>query len=372
MTILSPDYAIRSTENLDSPALLVFPALVRENIRTAVRLAGSPERLRPHIKTAKSPALADLLLQAGITRFKCATIAEAEMLAAAGAADVLLAYQPVGPKLTRWRQVVRRFPATRFACLTDHAAAAAAIAATFHSQGMAADVYIDLNTGQHRTGLPVPQATDLVRAILSYPGIRLVGLHAYDGHVRHPDAGQRALDCDAAFEPAYQLYRRLAAEQPLRPLVVGGSPTFPLHARREGPLECSPGTFVYWDHGYGTLCPEIPFRPAALLLTRVISLPAADLVCLDLGHKSVAAENDLSRRVFFPQHPSLVPVSQSEEHLVVSTGNSGHSFRPGDTLLGIPWHICPTVALYERMPAIEEGHAKAYWKNTARDRYLTI
>ncbi len=369
--LLSPDYDILSAEEPDSPALLVFPALVRSNIDAAVRLAGGPDRLRPHIKTAKSPAVAELLLRAGITRFKCATIAEAEMLAGVGAADVLLAYQPVGPKLRRWRQVVRRFPDTRFACLTDHGAAAAELAAAFRSEGMTADVYLDLNIGQDRTGLPVSQADELIRSMLPLEGIRLVGLHAYDGHIRHPDPAQRAVDCEAAFAPAYRLYRRLSAGYPLRPLVVGGSPTFPLHARREGSLECSPGTFVYWDRGYGTLCPELPFRPAALLLTRVISLPAPDLVCLDLGHKSVAAESDLTRRVHFPQYPDLVPLSQSEEHLVLRIGN-GHRFRPGEALLGIPWHICPTVALYERMPAVEEGRAVGVWRNTARDRSLTI
>ena len=71
-------------------------------------------RLRPHLKTSKMGEVVRMHLDEGITRFKCATIAEAEMAARAGAPDVLLAYQPVGPNVARFVRLVQTFPATRF------------------------------------------------------------------------------------------------------------------------------------------------------------------------------------------------------------------------------------------------------------------
>src|SRR5688572_24154275 len=88
-------YTLSNADEIDSPALLVYPDRVRENVRRMIAYAGGVERLRPHVKTHKMPAVIGLQIAAGITKFKCATPAEAEMVAGCGATDVLLAYQPV-------------------------------------------------------------------------------------------------------------------------------------------------------------------------------------------------------------------------------------------------------------------------------------
>jgi D-serine deaminase-like pyridoxal phosphate-dependent protein len=85
----------------------------------------------------------------------------------------------------------------------------------------------------------------------------------------------------------------------------------------------------------------------------------------------VAAENEISRRVFFLNASNLTPVSQSEEHLVCEA-EEDHRYKTGDVLYGIPYHICPTVALYERVYTIEGGRITGEWRNAARDRKLTI
>jgi len=144
---------------------------------------------------------------------------------------------------------------------------------------------------------------------------------------------------------------------------------FSIHCKREE-IECSPGTFVYWDKGYSDLCPEQPFLPAALVVTRIISLPTADRITTDLGHKSIAAENEIGRRVYFLNAPNLTAISQSEEHLVLEA-TIGHQYQPGDVLYGLPLHICPTVALYERAISIEEGNISGEWMTIARDRKIT-
>ena len=196
-------------------------------------------------------------------------------------------------------------------------------------------------------------------------------MHVYDGHIRNPNINIRKTDCDQAFQQVETLQQRIIAAGLDEPIVVaGGSPTFPIHAQREK-VECSPGTFVYWDKGYSEVCPEQPFIPAALVVTRVISLPDETKLCLDLGHKSIGPENELSRRVYFINAPQLKTVSQSEEHLVVEAG-LGHGFKVGDVLYGIPYHICPTVALYERAYTVKKNKVKGEWKTIARDRKITI
>jgi D-serine deaminase-like pyridoxal phosphate-dependent protein len=249
------------------------------------------------------------------------------------------------------------------------------MAEVFAAAGLTVPVWLDLNVGMDRTGIvPGPEALQLYKESLLLKGIRPVGLHAYDGHIRDSDLVERTRKCDEGFATVAALRDSIAglggiAEAPL-PIIAGGSPTFPIHSRRTD-VQCSPGTFVYWDRGYGEAFTEQPFSPAALVVTRVISLRGDTRLCLDLGHKSIAAENDLAHRVHFLNAPRLVPVGQSEEHLVVEAG-PGHGYAVGDIFYGIPIHICPTVALYERAFTIEDHRVSGQFKNTARDRMLTV
>jgi D-serine deaminase-like pyridoxal phosphate-dependent protein len=362
-------YEIENIDQLDTPALVVYPERVRKNILLAIEMVGSPERLRPHVKTHKSPAVTRLMLEAGIRRFKCATIAEAEMLAGEGAPDVLLAYQPIGPKAARLAALITKFPATSFSCLIDNTDAAAAMAQVFAAAGLDVPVYLDINVGMDRTGIaPGPAALDLYRAAQLLEGITPVGLHAYDGHIRDADPGLRKQKCDEAFAGVIGLQAAITESMTI---IAGGSPTFPIHARRPPHIQCSPGTFVYWDKGYGDQFPDQPFSTAALVVTRVVSLRGDTRLCLDLGHKSIAPENDITHRVFFLNGAGLRAVGQSEEHLVVEAG-AGHPYTIGDIFYGVPFHICPTVALYERAMTIEAGRWTGDWENTARDRRLTV
>lgn len=365
-------YAINNIDTLDSPSLVVYPQRVADNIRRMVSMIDDVSRLRPHIKTHKTAEGIRMMLAAGIRKFKCATIAEAELLGLCEAPDVVLAYQPHGPKVERLIKVIQSFPKTAYACLTDNRASAEKMAASFSAKNLTVPVYIDLNVGMNRSGIiPGDAVVDLYLFCSTLKGIVPKGLHAYDGHHRNPDFAQRSIDCDKGFAPVAALQKRITEfGLPVPVIIAGGSPTFPIHARRPV-VECSPGTCIFWDKGYSDLCPEQPFEPAVVLVTRVISLPTAKRICLDLGHKSVAAENEIMRRVFFPDAQELIPVGQSEEHLVLGAPE-GHSYKPGDVLYGIPYHICPTVALYDRLIAVENGEVTGEWKVLARARSISL
>src|SRR5690242_6799365 len=112
-------YDVDNTDKIDSPALLIYKERLQQNIETAISIVKDPDKLRPHIKTNKSKEVCRMLMAAGIKKFKCATIAEAELLGEIKANDVLLAYQPVGPKVERLVNLVKNYPVTRYSCLVD-------------------------------------------------------------------------------------------------------------------------------------------------------------------------------------------------------------------------------------------------------------
>lgn len=367
----TPWYLIDDLDQLDTPALVIYPDRVKHNIDLLVRSIDDISRLRPHVKTHKSREATQLMLAAGIRKFKCATIAEAEMLAECGAPDVLLAYQPNAAKAHRLLALMKAFPETQFSCLVDNIDTGKILSEQAVEAGLGVPVFIDLNVGMNRTGIaPDDAVITLYTELNELEGIQPVGLHGYDGHLRNPDLAIRKEDCDASFLPVQQLSDKLVSLGFPKPIIVaGGSPTFPIHAQRAD-VECSPGTFVYWDRTYRDILPEQPFLPATLVVARVISLPSRTRICLDLGHKSIAAESELTQRVTFLNAPELVAVGQSEEHLVVEAGE-GHSYRIGDVLYGLPNHVCPTCALYERAFTIEGGAVSGEWRTVSRDRMLT-
>lgn len=362
-------YSINNINEIDSPALLVYPERIKQNIATAVSMVNRLDLLRPHVKTNKCAEVAQLMQDAGITKFKCATIAEAEMLGMTGAKDVLLAYQPTGPKLERFIAVVQSYPSTTWSCLVDNLASAQEISNAFLKFNPSIPVYIDLNTGMNRTGIEPGLAFELYEKLAAMPGIQIAGLHAYDGHMTDPDIMARTEQCNKAFEQVMALKEKIVAAGMTEPVIIaGGSPSFPVHALRKD-IECSPGTFVYWDKSYLDNCAEQSFLPAAVLVTRVISKPSPGLISVDLGHKSVAAENVLANRVSFLNATGLTPVGQSEEHLVLKVDDAD-KYEIGDVLYAIPFHVCPTVALYEKVHVAENAMATKSWRTIARDRII--
>jgi D-serine deaminase-like pyridoxal phosphate-dependent protein len=364
-------YQIENINQIDSPSLIIYKERVTENIRTLKSMIDDIQRLRPHIKTHKTKEPLLLMMQAGINKFKCATIAEAEMLATVDAPDILLAYQPVGPKLQRLIRLIKQYPASKFSCLVDKYDSAKNIADAALENNVEIPVYIDVNVGMNRTGVnPGDQAADLYIACANLPGLEPKGLHVYDGHIKDQNFQQRTIECDKAFEQTHAIQKKLIEKGYTPVIVAGGSPTFPIHAKRKE-VECSPGTFIYWDKGYLDSCPEQNFVAAALVISRIISLPGETKLCLDLGHKSIASENEISKRVYFLNAPELKFISHSEEHLVAET-SLGHSYKVGDVLYGLPYHICPTCALYESAWIAEKNKVVGEWQIVARDKKITI
>lgn len=363
-------YQIKNIKEIDSPALVIYKERVQQNIQSLIKMKDAAH-LRPHVKTNKIAEVCKMMLDAGITKFKCATIAEAEMLGMINAPDVLLAYQPTPAKAKRLLQLVQKYSSTHFSCLIDDAENAEYISKIFLEKDVILDVYIDLNVGQNRTGIKPENAFQLFEDCKELSGINIIGLHAYDGHIRDTKIEERKRNADKAFSVVMQLAEEIeSSTQKKLNIVAGGSPTFPVHAQRKN-IECSPGTFVFWDYGYKTQFNDEPFDYAALVITRIISVVDENTICTDLGHKSVGAENTIEKRIHFLNAPDVEFIGQSEEHLVLKVDDSS-AYKIGDVLYGVPYHICPTVALYERAVIVQNNEAFDEWKVMARDRKITV
>jgi len=368
---MSDWYTISNADAINTPTVLIYPDRVKKNLQRMIAMAGDVARLRPHVKTHKLPQIVALKRQAGIHKFKVSTIAEAEMTASAGGEDILLAYQPVGPNILRLVALMRRFPETRFATLVDDPANLATISRVAVAENVTITLYLDLNVGMNRTGIvPDAAAADLYRAMCAAPGVHVGGLHAYDGHLRNADNAALAGMVDDAFAPVWKLREQMLAEKlPVPKLIASGTPTFALLAQHPD-VEVGAGTTVLWDFGQDGVCPDHHFLNGAMLMCRVISKPTPGRLCLDLGHKAVAAEMPQPRVKLMGLEDAEL-VSQSEEHLVVQTPRADQ-YQVGDVIYGIPRHICPTMALHSDVWAVHDGMADESWPVVARSRKLTI
>jgi D-serine deaminase-like pyridoxal phosphate-dependent protein len=371
---MNPIYHIDDISEIFSPVPILFRDLVEANIDEMIRVAGNTERLRPHCKTHKMAEVTKLEVARGISKHKAATFAEVEMLADAGATDIVLAYNPVGPNITRAIRVREQYPDMTFSVTADNPDALAALATAMHGAGQTVEVLVDINIGMNRTGLLVgDEAFELYRQIVELDGVVPGGLHLYDGHNQQVDIDERLAAVDATWHDAMAFRERLDAEGWSVPrLVCGGTPTFPLFAAKSEPgIESSPGTTVLHDAHYGLKFPDLNFTPAVLVLTRCISRPGPDLVTVDIGNKAVAADPAIDIRTHFPDLPDAKPTYHNEEHLVLQTPEA-HRYKPGDVAYAVPGHICPTMALHREVPVVAGGKVVDTWAVTARDRKLTI
>jgi D-serine deaminase-like pyridoxal phosphate-dependent protein len=374
VNVMDSVYAIADTTQILSPALLVYREIVVSNLKKMIEIASDVSRLRPHCKTHKMPAVTKLELAMGIAKHKCATFAEAEMLANCGVKDVFLAYNLVGPNIARAVRFVQKFPDVRFAVTADDALMIRDLSEAMAEARTTIHVVLDLDSGLHRTGVrPGPAAAELYQQIVDAPGLEPGGFHLYDGHNHQTNLEERTRAVRVCWDAAARLRDEFVHRGwPVPAIVCGGTGSFPVYAELNDPaIELAPGTCVFHDSGYGVTFPDMDFKPAVALLTRVISRPTPDRLTCDLGNKAVASDPPKGQRVLFPDLPEAEQILHNEEHLVLQTPRA-NNFQPGDELYAIPKHVCPTSALHKQAYVIEAGKVVDMWDVVARDRFLTI
>jgi D-serine deaminase-like pyridoxal phosphate-dependent protein len=356
------DYTIPDADldEIQSPALLVFLDKVRHDVSVVVEaLGGDVGRWRPHVKTAKIPRVLQELIAAGVRHFKCATTRELDGLlrtldeSGVRDADVLLAYPLAGPAIRRVERLAVAHPGARISILCDDPAAAGEI-------GPGVGLFVDIDPGMNRTGLPMADAGAILAAAVSL-GDRFRGLHFYEGHVRETDGARRRAVCFPLFDELIRISERLGGEGiPVREIVTSGTPTF-LEALAHPGLasgapfrhRVSPGTVVYADARSLLELPHLALRPAAVVLSRVVSRPCAGVITCDAGSKAIPPEGR-SPCAYVIGRDGLLPGTSSEEHLTVSVLR-GEPPRRGDVLLLLPFHVCTTVNVADEAVLLDGG-----------------
>lgn len=380
-------YALSDTSRLLTPALLVYPELVASNVRTVIDLLdGRPLRWRAHVKSAKLSSVIAQLVGAGVTHLKSATTLELRAACEAGARDVLLAYPVVGPKVERVKALARLYPTVSISALVEDPAAVAPW------KGSEVGLFVDVNPGMDRTGVPDAEVDAIIaaaRAVMD-ADVRFGGVHYYDGHLSSlsPEHGEQA--AHAGYDRLLEIVGKMERAGLLVPeIVTAGTPAFPFTLSYRGFSEealraadgdnrpgvvhrASPGTIVYNDAtSLGYLPADWDLRPAAVVAATVVSHPAPGRITCDAGHKTVSADAGVPTCAILGR-PDLQPLKPSEEHLPIAVPAGSPMPAIGEILYLVPRHVCPTVNNFDEAVIVRRNRIDAVERVAARGRETPV
>jgi len=362
-------YALRDTSLLVSPALIYYRDIILANTRRIIEMAGGAERLWPHVKSHKTEEMIRMQIDLGITRFKCATIAEAEMTAKAGGRDIILAYPLVGPNVLRFLRLAADYGQAVFYAVGDDLGQLGILSTEAGRMGTQANVLVDVDVGMHRTGVSLDKLEGFYEAASALKGVALRGMHCYDGHLHDSDFDARKAKVEEIDREVLKVKGSLEKKGlDCGLMVMGGTPTFPCRTGKEG-MYLSPGTCFIGDWGYLKKIPDMDFPPGAAVFTRVVSHPAGGGFTLDLGCKGIASD-PVGERGTIAGMEEAKPMFQSEEHWVFSLP-AGQALPPiGSDCYVIPAHVCPTSALYPQIVVARDGEITGEWQVSGRNRRI--
>jgi D-serine deaminase-like pyridoxal phosphate-dependent protein len=304
---------------LDTPALLLDLEPFERNIRTmAAHFRARGVAWRPHAKAFKCPAIAHILRRAGAIGVTVAKVSEAEVMAAAGIEDLLIAHLVVGPSKAARLAALQRQADVKVT--VDHPDHVAPLASAARAAGVTIGVLVDNNLGMNRTGVASPEAAlALARQVAGSPGLRFDGLMGYEGHtLMIPDPEAKRLAIREAI--GRLLLARSAVEAgglSCRIVSAGGSGSYQYTADIPGPTEIQAGGAIFACLYYTKACGVRGHEPAIAVLATVVGRPAEDRAILDIGHKSVSehrhppALKDLPRLAASSASPPSTPPSPS-------------------------------------------------------------
>jgi D-serine deaminase-like pyridoxal phosphate-dependent protein len=354
-------------DDLDTPCLAVDLDVFEHNVHLCFsRLAGV--HVRPHLKTAKSPEVARLLLDAGAVGVCVAKLSEAEVMVAGGIEDVLITSEIAGPvKVRRLARLVSEWPAARVRIVVDSWDGASAIDDALPG---ALETLIEVNVGQNRCGVAPEDALALADRIRGLERLRLVGLQGYEGNLQHVrDAEERRRLCDVSMGRLTGAAEKLrAGGHDIDVVTTGGTGTAEFCAAHEAVTEVQPGSFAFMDTDYLDTG-DIPYESSLVAIATVISRPAPDRAVIDAGLKTLSDDSGPARLVGVPgwsyQHGG-------DEHGVL-TPNADRDLdrrelRVGDRVALTPSHIDPTINLHDVMYAHRGGRVEATWAVAARGK----
>jgi D-serine deaminase-like pyridoxal phosphate-dependent protein len=371
------EYRIAEIESVMTPALVIYPEIVEANIDATLRvLGGDANRWRPHVKTSKLGFVMRKMAERGVVNVKCATTLELKTAAEAGAEDILVAYPMMGANARRVRELALAMPDKRISALVENAEQVESWI------GSDIGLFIDLNGGMDRTGIEQDHIDQVVQLaqVIEESGLVFRGLHYYDGQMsKYEDLATREVMAHQGYDQLMQIIAALnSAGIVIEEVITAGTPAFPctLSYRpfAEAPFvhRASPGTVVYGDFtSAGQLPAEYGYRPAAVVVSTVVSHPMPGRLTCDAGHKAVSADAGVPTCTVLG-HPELQPHKPSEEHLPIDAPAGVELPGVGDYLYLVPRHVCPTVNNFDDALLVVDGKIVGVERVTARGREIPV
>lgn len=351
------------SEEIDTPALVLDLDAFEANMATLAKtLEGRKVRVRPHAKTHKSPDIAKAQIARGAVGVCCQKVSEAEAMVDGGVQDVYVSNEVVGAKkIARLAQLSKR---AHVGVCVDNLENLREIAAT----GAKLDVYIELEVGMRRCGVPPGEAAvELAKTIKAAKHLRFAGLQAYHGRAQHMRSlEERHAAIEGAAQHVAEMKRLLARAGIECPLVTGaGSGTYMLEVENGIWDEIQVGSYIFMDADYARnewVAPLPRFQHALFVLCSVMSR-APGRAIVDAGLKASSVDSGMPE---VWQRPGLVYKSASDEHGWVEVGANTKPPELGEKLWLVPGHCDPTVNLHDWYVCVRKGRVEALWPVSAR------
>ena len=356
---------------IDTPALVLdLDAFERNLQRMTDAIKGYSVRLRPHAKSHKCPEIARRQIAQGAVGVCCQKVSEAAVFVEAGIADVLVTNQVVGAH--KAQHLARLARHARIGVLVDDARQVHDIAQAAQAQGVSIDVYVEVDVGGRRCGVPPgPDVARLARLIANQPSLRFAGLQCYHGSAQHRRTPAERAEAIAQASTAARLSRDLVQAEGLAVECITGAGTGSFLLERDSGIfnELQPGSYIFMDRDYGDnqrASGDIAFEHALFVRTAVLSHTLPTRAVVDAGLKASAIDSGLP---VVWQRPDLHYVKAADDHGVLEVAPTG-SLALGDVLMLVPGHCDPTVNLYDELVCIRGDRVEAVWPIAARGALL--
>jgi len=355
--------AVSTLQTVNTPAVLVDLDVARRNIDRFQAYADvHGMKVRPHIKTHKLPAIAEMQLRAGAIGVTCQKVSEAEAMVAGSPQirDVLITYNILGAeKLDRLAGLARK---VTLSVVADSETVIDGLSSKFVSQPTPLSVLVECNTGADRCGVPTPEAAAaLAQRISAAPGLVFGGLMTYP-----PADGAAAVE--SFMTRAKTLIEAAGIAVPV--VTSGGTPSMMSAAEAPVATEYRPGTYVYNDRSLVSRGVCSWDDCALTVLATVVSVPSANRAIIDAGSKALTSDLlGLSGYGHVLGRDDIAIDQLSEEHgRLVSHGPINLSV--GDRLRIVPNHACVVTNLVDAINILEKGEISAVWPVAARGKIV--
>jgi D-serine deaminase-like pyridoxal phosphate-dependent protein len=354
-------------DELDTPALVLDLDLFEANVAQAAGLCRQyGVGWRPHAKCHKSPDIGRRLVEAGAIGLTCAKLSEAEVFAAAGILDLLVANYVVGPRKIE-RLVELRRKADPIICL-DHLDQAAPISAAMEQSQQRVRAILEIDIGLARCGVaPGRPALELAKQLADLPGIDLAGVMGYEGHLLTvEDQGEKASRVCAALGQLVETAQRIvAAGIPCRIVSCGGTGSLPFAAAQPGITEVQAGGVIFMDAFYRYQCRVDGFRYALTLVATVVGRPAEDRAIIDAGRKTMNIE--IATPLVIGREDITVE-RLSAEHGSLKLAPTARDLKIGQRLELILGYSDLTTVLHNQFHVLKDDKLIDIWPLTARGK----